>query len=150
MSNSAEQPVLDRAAIQLGLASVARDDAIVAAGDGLVARGLVTDAYPDAMLQREETVSTFMGNGVALPHGTFDAKHAVLGTGIVVMQYPDGVEWPNGTAHLVIGLAASNDSHVTLLSQLAEVLQDEELCERLWVTDDVEFVYTTLTAEPID
>ena len=62
------------------------------------------------------------------------------------MQYPDGVEWPNGTAHLVVGLAANSDSHVAILSQLAEVLQDESLCEELWTTTDPEFIYNALTA----
>lgn len=148
--DTTSQPVLDRESIQLGQASVSRDEAILAAGAALVARGLVSEAYPTAMVQREETVSTFMGNGVALPHGTFEAKDAVLGTGIVVLQYPEGVEWPNGTAHLVIGLAASSDAHVTVLSQLAEILQDEELCEQLWTTPDLEFMFTTLTTEPED
>ncbi len=143
-------PVLDRRYIALGLESVDRDSAVLAAGRMLVERQIVSEDYLDAMLKREETVSTFMGNGVALPHGTFDAKNAVLGTGIVVLQYPDGVEWPNGTAHLVVGLAASNEDHVTVLSQLAEILQDEELCQQLWTTDDADFVYDSLMAEPIE
>jgi mannitol/fructose-specific phosphotransferase system IIA component len=146
MSSSERIPVLDHSAIVLGRASVSRDEAITDAGDRLVARGLVKPDYVAAMLERETTVSTFMGNGVALPHGTFEAKDAVLGTGIVVVQYPDGVEWPNGVAHLVVGLAAKNDDHVVVLSQLAEVLQDEELCEQLWRTDSVDFVFDSLTA----
>lgn len=139
--------VLDRDSIHLGLESVSKDDAVAAAGAALVERGVVRADYIDAMHRREETVSTYMANGVALPHGTFDAKEAVLGTGIVVMQYPDGVEWPNGTAHLVIGLAAQNDDHVHVLSNLAEVLQDEDLCAQLWTTGDREFVYDTLASE---
>ena len=140
----AAQDVLDPNYIVLGCASVDRDEAINAAGRLLVERGVVAEAYIEAMHQREETVSTFMGNGVALPHGTFEAKDTVLGTGIVVLQYPDGVEWPNGTANLVIGLAAQNEDHVNVLSQLAEVLQDEELSARLGTTDDVDFIYSTL------
>jgi PTS system mannitol-specific IIC component len=140
----AAQGVLDPNYIVLGCASVDRDEAINAAGRLLVERGVVAEAYIEAMHQREETVSTFMGNGVALPHGTFEAKDTVLGTGIVVLQYPDGVEWPNGTANLVIGLAAQNEDHVNVLSQLAEVLQDEELSAQLGTTDDVDFIYSTL------
>lgn len=146
MDTSKQTAVIDRAFIAVGCESVDRDTAIRAAADMLVKRGLVDDTYEAAMLQREETVSTYMGNGVALPHGTFDAKDAVLGTGIVVMQYPNGVEWPNGTARLVVGLAAKNEAHVEVLSQLAEVLQDEELCERLAVTDDGDVIYEALTA----
>ena len=144
-SETNESAVLERGSIQLGCESTDRDAAIAAVGGLLVERGLVTEAYIDAMLEREATVSTYMGNGVALPHGTFDAKDEVMGTGIAVMQYPGGVEWPNGTAHLVVGLAANNNDHVAVLSALAEVLQDEELCEQLWKTDDVDFVLRVLT-----
>ena len=62
-----------------------------------------------------------------------------------VMQYPEGVEWPNGIAHLVIGLAAQGEEHVQVLSQLADVLQDEVLAKELWTSDDLDFVYGTLT-----
>ena len=141
---------LDRDGIVLGLASVDRDAAIEAAGELLVEKGIVEPSYIDAMKKREETVSTYMGNGVALPHGTLEAKDAIRSTGIVVLQYPDGVEWPNGTAHLVVGLAASSDEHVSVLAALAEVLMDEDLCEELAKTDDAGFVYDTLTAEPDD
>ena len=77
----------------------------------------------------------------------FDRPTLVLDTGIVVLQYPNGVEWPNGTAHLVVGLAARGDDHVEVLSQLAEVLQDEDLCHELWATEDPEFVYQVLTGQ---
>lgn len=146
MGSPEPAPVLDHAAIVLGRPTVPRDDAITDAGERLAERGLVKPDYVSAMLAREATVSTYMGNGVALPHGTYEAKDSVLGTGIVVVQYPDGVEWPNGTAHLVVGLAAKNEDHVAVLSQLAEILQDEELCEQLWTTDSVDFVYEALTA----
>ncbi len=139
--------VLDSDYIRLGLPTVGRDEAIEAAGALLVARGVATASYVESMHAREATVSTFLGNGVALPHGTYEAKGEVLGTGIVVMQYPDGVEWPNGTAHLVIGLAASGEEHVAVLSQLADVLQDEVLAKELWTSDDAEFVYMTLSGE---
>lgn len=142
--------VLDKASIRLGLGTVDRDEAIRAAGQMLVERGLVTPDYIAAMLKREESVSTYMGNGVSLPHGTFEAKSTILGTGIVVHQYPSGVEWPNGTAYLVIGLAAKNEEHVAVLSKLADVLQDEDLCEQLWTTSDPDFMYTTLTATSED
>jgi PTS system mannitol-specific IIC component len=150
MTNQRLTPVLDRSAIVLGQPSVAKNEAISAAGRLLVKRGLVMDDYVEAMIKREATVSTYMGNGVALPHGTFESRHTVLGTGIVVLQYPKGVAWPNGMAHLVIGLAASSDAHVAVLSQLASILQDKDLCELLWTTEDREFVYATLSKEPED
>ncbi len=137
--------VLDADYIRLGCESVERDAAITAAGELLVERGVATEAYIAAMHEREKTVSTFLGNGVALPHGTYEAKAEVLGSGIVVLQYPDGVEWPNGTAHLVIGLAAQGDDHVEVLSHLAEILQDEVMAKTLWTADDPAFVYETLS-----
>lgn len=137
--------VLDPEFIRLGCASVDRDTAITTAGEMLVERGVATDAYIEAMHEREKTVSTYLGNGVALPHGTFEAKGEVLGSGIVVFQYPDGVEWPNGTAHLVIGLAAQGDDHVEVLSQLAEILQDMVMAKTLWTADDPAFVFETLS-----
>lgn len=125
-------------------------EAIEFVGRRLVERGSVDDEYVEAMKKREEVVSTYLGNGVALPHGVLESKQAVRRTAIVVAQYPEGVEWGEGTAHLVVGLAANGDEHVTVLSQLAEVLQDTELCERLWRTDDADFVYAQLTREGSD
>lgn len=136
--------VLTRDSIVLGQSAPDMEQAIEFVGDMLVQRGLVEPAYIAGMKQREETVSTYLGNGVALPHGTFDARDEIKGTGIVVAQYPDGIVWGDGVARLVIGLAAIGEDHIGVLSQLAEVLQDEELCERLWVTDDRDFVFETL------
>lgn len=136
--------VLGRDAIALGLDVTDMNGAIEFVGSILVDRGIVGAGYVAGMKDREETVSTYLGNGVALPHGSIAARDEIKGTGIVVAQYPEGVDWGAGTARLVIGLAAQGDDHVGVLSQLAEVLQDEELCEQLWVTDDVGFVYSTL------
>ncbi len=124
------------------------DEAIEHAGGLLVNRNSVTPPYVEGMKQRERVVSTYLGNGVALPHGVNESKDFIRSTGIVVAQYPDGVDWGPGTAHLVVGLAAVGDDHVRVLSQLAEILQDEELCEQLAQTGDAEFVYTQLSAAP--
>jgi mannitol/fructose-specific phosphotransferase system IIA component len=122
-----------------------QEEAIEAAGAMLVARGLVGPEYVAAMHKREETFSTYLGNGVALPHGTFEVKDSVKGTGIVVLQYPEGVKWgPEGEARLVIGLAAEGEDHINILSELAEVLMDEELCERLWATTDPQEIFEAL------
>ena len=123
----ADMPSLAREAVITGLPSVSKTEAIRYVGSLLVERGHVTEGYVDAMLQREETVSTFLGNGVAMPHGTFESRDWVHSTGIVVAQYPDGVDWGVGTAHLVIGLGAVGDDHVAVLSHIADVLQDLSL-----------------------
>lgn len=150
MTSEKTSAVLAKDAIFLGRNGDTQDSAIDFVGGELVRRGVVGAGYIDGMKQRETTVSTYLGNGVALPHGTFETKGEVKGTAIVIAQYPEGVQWGDGTAHLVIGLAAVGEDHVHVLSSLAEVLQDEDLCERLWVTDDADLVYETLTTLPED
>ncbi|NNE95520.1 MAG: HPr family phosphocarrier protein [Acidimicrobiales bacterium] len=139
------ESVLDREDVLVGLQSVSMHEAIDLVGGRLVARGIVSENYVDGMKTREETVSTYLGNGVAMPHGTLENKQDISGTGIVVAQFPDGVDWGAGTAHIVIGLAAEGDAHVQVLSQMAEVLQDEELCEELWATNDRDRLYDILS-----
>lgn len=134
--------------IVLGHHSGSMNEAIEHAGGLLVARGSISEEYIDGMKERETKASTYLGNGVALPHGLLESKDYIRSTGIVVVQHPDGVDWQAGTAHLVVGLAAVGDDHVRVLSQLAEILQDEELCETLWRTTDSQFLYDCLTADP--
>lgn len=148
--NSTANEILAREAVVTGLPSTTMQEAISYVGGLLVERGHVEASYVDGMLLREETVSTYLGNGVAMPHGTFESRDAVLRTGIVVAQYPDGVDWVSGTAHLVIGLAATGDDHVAILSHIAEALQDEDVAEQLWTTTDTDFLLATLSASPDD
>lgn len=138
--------VLTRESVVLGQKAADMEEAIEFVGGMLVDRGIVEPGYIAGMKQREETVSTYLGNGVALPHGTYETRGEIKGTGIVVAQYPDGVAWGDEVARLVIGLAAEGEDHIDVLSQLAEVLQDEALCEKLWTTEDVDFVFDTLNA----
>lgn len=145
-----ETELLAREAVVTGLPSVSKTQAIEFVGAMLVERGHIAEPYVAAMLQREETVSTFLGNGVAMPHGTFESRDQVKSTGIVVAQYPEGIDWGVGTAHLVIGLAAVGDDHVAVLSHIAEVLQDEEVAEGLWTTTDQEHLYQVLTTGGAD
>lgn len=143
--SAAEREILPLDALELGRPSCSREEAIRFVGEMLVARGHVDADYVDGMLLREQTVSTYLGNGIAMPHGTFESRDAVHSTGIVVAQYPDGVEFELGTAHVVIGLAAIGDDHVAILSHIAEILQDEEVAEQLWTTSDINLVHSTLT-----
>ena len=129
----------------VGLPTVTKQEAIEYVGSLLVERGHINESYVAAMLEREESVSTFLGNGVAMPHGTFESRDAVISTGIVVAQYPEGIDWGVGTAHLVIGLAAVGDDHVNVLSHIAEVLQDEDVAEELWTTTEHDLLFRVLT-----
>lgn len=140
--------MLAREAVVTGLPSVTKEEAIRYVGNLLVERGHVGESYVDAMVERESKVSTFLGNGVAMPHGTFESKEAIMRSGIVVAQFPDGVDWEVGTAHIVIGLGAVGDDHVAILSHMAEILQDEDQAKELWTTTDQEFLYTVLTTIP--
>ena len=89
------------------------------------------------MLAREETMSTYLGNGVAIPHGQYENRGDVNQTGISVVQVPDGVEWDDGDkVYLVIGIAALGDEHMDVLSNLAEVIEDEDLTAELVQTTD--------------
>ncbi len=145
-----EQQLLAREAVVTGLPSVTKTEAISFVGAMLAERGHIEEPYIAAMLEREETVTTFLGNGVAMPHGTFESRDEIKSTGIVVAQYPDGIDWGVGTAHLVIGLAAVGDDHVAILSHMAEVLQDEDVATELWTTTDQEHLYSVLSTVPQD
>ncbi len=134
---------LDR--IQVQASATDKQDAIRKAGALLVSSGCVAPAYVDGMLAREETMSTYLGMGIAIPHGEYDNRDDIHQTGISVLQLPDGVEWEDGEkAHLIIGIAASSDEHVGVLAQLAEVLEDEDLTAKLIQTTDPELILSTL------
>jgi len=138
--------VLSRSAVKVGGSAATQGEAIDQVGALLVAEGLVRPAYVDAMHAREAIVSTYLGNGIALPHGTNETQGEVLRTGLAVIQYPAGVPWGDEPARLVIGLAAMSDDHIAILSRLAGILDDEKLCERLGQATDPMEIHEALTA----
>jgi multiphosphoryl transfer protein len=144
----ASPSVLSPSAIVIGATAPDQAAAIEQVGAILIAEGVVTDAYVTAMLAREAIVSTYLGNGIALPHGTSEAEASILRTGIAVAQFPDGVPWGEEPARLVIGLAARSEEHIGILSRLATVLGDAELCERLAQTADAAEIHAALTSTP--
>src|SRR5436309_3192077 len=94
---------------------------------------------------RELTMSTYVGNGVAIPHGTFEDKTLILSTGVAVAQFPHGVNWDgSNVAHLVVGIAAIREEHIGVLANLARVLEDEAVSKMLWTTVSSADVYETL------
>lgn len=115
---------LDRIRIHSGTAT--RDEAMREAADILEAAGAVTDAYFSAMQDRERAVSTYMGNGLAIPHGTNDAKDAVLGSALSVVRYDGGVDWNGESVTFVIGIAGKGDEHLEILSQIAILFSEED------------------------
>jgi len=125
---------LDRSNVFLGCKAASKEAAIRFAGECLVKTGCVKPGYIDAMVTREGIVTTYVGQGLAIPHGTNEAKHEVLKTGVVVCQYPEGIRFgtePDEVAYLVVGIAAQNNEHVSVMSSLARALDDEHLISRL-------------------
>lgn len=113
--------------------------AIDAIAADLTSKGFVSDGYIDGMINREKQNSTFLGNGIAIPHGTTDTRDLVKQTGITVHHFPQGVQWgDNNTVYVAIGIAAKSDEHLEILKQLTKVLSDEgiEECLRLAKTKD--------------
>ncbi len=137
--------VLPESAVRVGATASDRDAAIDLVGAMLVDSGSVTRDYVAEMRARERIVSTYLGNGIALPHGTNEARTAVRRTGLAVAQFPAGVPWGDERAYLVIGLAALAEEHIAILARLATILGDEELCKRLAATGDAGEIWRTLT-----
>jgi mannitol/fructose-specific phosphotransferase system IIA component len=139
--------ILSQERIQLGASAADRTAAIRLAGELLVNSGCVTPEYVDGMLAREQSMSTYLGSGVAIPHGLFENREHILSTGISVLQLPEGVLWDEEgeLAYLVIGIAASSDEHVGVLASLAEAIEDEDTTRLLIETTDPEVILTHLS-----
>ena len=130
--------------IKLGLPPTTKEEAIRAAGRLLVEQGCVDESYVDAMLEREELATTYIGLGIAIPHGTSAQKARVKKSGIVVLQYPEGTPFGEEKANLVFGIAGVGDEHIDLLSNICMALEDDTLMEQLKTTTDVNFVLRSL------
>jgi PTS system mannitol-specific IIC component len=136
---------IDRAGIKLGCPSVTREEAIQASGELLKAHGAVDDAYIKAMHERDQLQSVYMGLGVAIPHGTNDVKDSVKKTCVTLHQYPDGVQWGEEKAYLVFGIAGAGGEHLKVLANVARALEDEEVVQKMYTTDDVDWLLTILS-----
>jgi mannitol PTS system EIIA component len=124
--------ILTPETIELNVSLGDRDEAIRRAGSLLVQNGNVEDRYIDSMLEREQSVSTFMGNDVAIPHGTEDSKQWVTRSGLSILTVPEGVEYGNGDrARLIIGIAGKGDEHLEILSRVAIVVSEEENVDKI-------------------
>ena len=133
--------------IFLGRKAATKEEAIRFAGEQLVKGGYVEPEYVQAMLDREKLTSTYLGESIAVPHGTIEAKDRVLKTGVVFCQYPEGVrfgEEEDEVARLVIGIAARNNEHIQVITSLTNALDDETVIERLAKTTSVDEVLALL------
>ena len=134
-------PILSKERISLQASAADKVDAIRKAGELLVKSGCVLPEYVDGMLTREQSRSTSLGNGVAIPHGVYENRDHILQTGLSVLQLADGVEWDEGEkVYMVIGIAASADEHVGVLANLADVIDNEEALNELLKTSDPDVI----------
>ena len=141
----AKKDVIVKESILLNQAPVTKEEAIQKAGELLVARGAVEPSYVDAMQDRERMVSTYMGMGIAIPHGTAQAKGTVKKTAISMVQFPEGVDFGAEKAQLVFGIAGIGDEHLDLLAKIAGCLDDPEVLEKMKTTSDIDWILKTLS-----
>lgn len=127
-----EQKILKNENILLNQKSEKKEDAIDRVGKMLLDSGYVSPKYIEGMRKREEEFTTYIGNGIAIPHGANEYKNEILETGLAMVQYPNGVEFGKGkTAYIVIGIAGKGNEHLSLLSQIALAVQDKKNTEHL-------------------
>lgn len=136
--------LLPREGVLLGLATTDRDDAVRRAGQALVDIGAVEPDYVAAMHEREAMVSSYVGEGFAIPHGTDEGRALVRRASLAFLQFPDGVDWGGQTAYVAIGIAAAENEHMGVMSRLAQVLLEPETAERLRTTTDPDEVLALL------
>ncbi|MNC46084.1 PTS system mannitol-specific EIICBA component [compost metagenome] len=139
--------VLRESNVFLNLQASDKEQAIRFAGEQLVKGGYVEPEYVPAMLEREKLTSTYLGESIAVPHGTIEAKDRVLRTGVVFCQYPQGVRFgdeEDEVARLVIGIAARNNEHIQVITSLTNALDDDGVIERLANTSSVQEVLDLL------
>lgn len=108
-----------------------QDEAIEKAGRALVDSGVVKEGYIQAMKDRENVVSTFMGNGLAIPHGTDEAKDEVIASSLTLLQIPKGVDWNGEEVKVVVGIAGKDGEHLDLLSKIAIIFSEEDNVDRI-------------------
>jgi PTS system mannitol-specific IIA component len=136
--------VLELAQINLHGAAKTSADAIDEAGRILVSTGAVTAEYPRYMHDREVLVSTYMGNFLAIPHGTNEGKDTVLASALSFVRYDDPIDWGGNPVRFVVGIAGKDGGHMDVLSSIALIFSDEEQVDRLLVAETPEEVLELL------
>jgi mannitol/fructose-specific phosphotransferase system IIA component len=140
--------LLEPGAVRLGLCASDRFDAVAQAGRVLLDIGAVDAPYVDAMAERERSLSTYLGEGFALPHGTDASRGHVRRPAIAVLQFPTGVDWGGQTVTVAIAVASATDEHVQILAQVAGVISDPDRAEQLRGASDPAAVLELLAGAP--
>lgn len=141
-----KKELLYRENIKVGCKVDTQENVIRQVGQMLVDSGYVDQPYVDAMLEREKSFSTYMGNDLALPHGVESAKKAIKASGIAVMVFPEGTPWGDETARIVVGIAGVGEEHLQILSVIADKMLEPGAADTL-VNGDADTVYQILSGE---
>jgi mannitol/fructose-specific phosphotransferase system IIA component len=136
--------VLTADTIRLHGTARTRDDAIAEVGEILVSTGAVTDGYVTAMFSRESSVSTYMGNLLAIPHGTNESKDEVHHSSVAVIRYDHEIDWGGHPVRFVIGIAGKGDSHLEVLGAIALVFSDMDAVNELLTVSSADQVLKRL------
>ena len=142
-----EHEVLLKESILTGQSFSSKEEATIMAGELLLENGYIEKEYIDSMLEKLDTQSfaTYIGNGVAIPHGMADGSKFVRHTGISIIQVPEGILWNEEVAYVIVGIAANSDDHMGVLSALADAIVDEEDAKKLWRESSAENIYNLLS-----
>ncbi|AYO29313.1 MAG: mannitol system component [Thermoanaerobacteraceae bacterium] len=145
---SKKKEILTRDGILVKMHAKDKYEAIEMVGKILVKQGKVQASYIDAMKARENMLTTYIGNGIAIPHGVGEAKDKIIESGIAVAQFPEGVEFgENQKAYLVIGIAGKGDEHLNILANIASACEDEKKVKKLINSTSADEIYEMLTEE---
>jgi len=141
-----DQNLLTKNNIKVGLTSVTKAEAIRMAGRMLVDSGYAEEPYVEAMIEREQDISTYIGRGIAIPHGVSSAKNSIKKSGLVVLQFPDGIDFGEETAYLIVGIAGKDNEHLAILANIATALDEyESKVKELYTTKDTDLIYKLFT-----
>lgn len=138
------KPILQLDNILVNLPCMKKNQAIKTAADLLVKQGYVTDYYYDLMLKRERECETYIGNGIAIPHGVKGSETQIKNSGIVVLQFKDGIDYDGNKAYLVIGIAGRDNEHIEILSKIACIIQYKENVNKIVRCNTKKEVYDLL------
>lgn len=136
--------VLTRERISIQGSATTRDDAIREAGRMLVDAGAVTAEYLDYMLERERSVSTYMGNYLAIPHGTNEGKDTIRDSALSFVRYDTPIDWDGNEVRFVVGIAGKDNGHLEILSKIAIIFSDEDEVQKLLDADSADAVFALL------
>ncbi len=128
--------LLTKEAVQLGLSAASRSEAVQQAGELLVQIGAVESSYVDAMHEREESLSSYVGEAFALPHGTDASRKYIKRPAVAFLQYPEGIDWDGENVRACLVIAARSDEHTEVMARLAQILLDADKAELLRTTAD--------------